>query len=285
MIKNSLFPIDFSPPCLAMAGFVERERQLFSAKVTLLYVLEPLEPAFQLLVRPPCDIESDRQQIAREKLDSFLSYEFPADACERILLAGDAATRIAQFGREGRIDLIVMPTHAGFFRRMLLGSTTAKVLNDAECPVLTTQHAETIAPKPLEHRQWVCAIGLHADSERVLRYAASAAQNAHAHLTIVHAIPGCDPSLPVEFDLEERLQSAEVKDAHHRLNDLQAAVGSRAEAKVVVGPIKEVLTGAAKKFSADVIVIGRRLHAPSFGRLADLTYAIVRDAPCPVLSV
>ncbi|PYU43615.1 MAG: hypothetical protein DMG56_00190 [Acidobacteria bacterium] len=37
-----------------------------------------------------------------------------------------------------------MPTHAGLFRRTLLGSTAAKVLNEADCPVLTTQHAETI---------------------------------------------------------------------------------------------------------------------------------------------
>jgi hypothetical protein len=42
-----------------------------------------------------------------------------------------------------------MPTHTGTFRRMLLGSTTAKVLNDADCLVLTSTHAETIAPRPL----------------------------------------------------------------------------------------------------------------------------------------
>ena len=64
---------------------------------------------------------------------------------------GDAATRIAEVERERGLDLIVMPTHAGVFRRMLLGSTTAKVLNDADCPVLTTQHAETIVPRRTEH--------------------------------------------------------------------------------------------------------------------------------------
>jgi hypothetical protein len=64
-----------------------------------------------------------------------------------------------------------MPTHAGTFRRMLLGSTTAKVLNDADCPVATSGDGETIAPRPLEHREWLCTIGLGEDSERVLRYA------------------------------------------------------------------------------------------------------------------
>ncbi len=285
MIKNILFPIDFSPSCMAMAPFVERERKLFAAKVSLLYVLEPLEPAFQLLVRPPCDIEADRQCVAREKLDSFLATEFPPQECPRILLAGDAATRIAEMVRALPIDLIVMPTHAGLFRRMLLGSTTAKVLNDADCPVLTTQHAETIAPKPLEHREWLCAIGLQADSERVLHYAHSMAEIAQARLTLVHAIPASDPALPAQFDLEKCPQSNEIDAARHRLHKLQLTVGSHAEAKVAVGPIKDVLTGAAKTLRADVVVIGRRLAPPPFGRLADLTYAIVRDAPCPVLSV
>ncbi len=91
---------------------------------------------------------------------AFLAAEFPPDTHPRIVTAGDAATEIARIAREGKFDLIVMPTHTGFFRRMLLGSTTAKVLDDADCPVLTSTHAETIAPRPLEHREWLCAIDL-----------------------------------------------------------------------------------------------------------------------------
>ena len=41
---------------------------------------------------------------------------------------------------------------------LLLGSTAAKVINDADCPVLTSTHAEVIAPRPLHHRDWLCAI-------------------------------------------------------------------------------------------------------------------------------
>jgi nucleotide-binding universal stress UspA family protein len=285
MIKNILFPVDFSPSCLAMASFVKREQEMFSAKVSLLYVLEPLEPVFQLLVRPPCDIEADRKQVAREKLDSFLAAEFPADQCARLLLAGDPALRIAELVRECNFDLIVMPTHAGFFRRTLLGSTTAKVLNDAECPVLTTQHAQTISAKPLEHREWICAIGLQPDSERVLRFAGAMAGAVHAKLTLVHAIPTQGPALPVQFDLEERIHAAEVKAARRRIDQLQNAVGSHVEVTVAVGPIKDVLTGEAKRLRADVVVIGRRCEPALGGRLRDLTYAVIRDAPCPVLSV
>jgi nucleotide-binding universal stress UspA family protein len=167
---------------------------------------------------------------------------------------------------------------------MLLGSTTAKVLDEADCLVMTTQHAETIAPRPLEHREWVCAVGLTADSERVLRYAAQVAVSVHANLSIVHAIPG-DPGLPVRLDLEEEVQSAERREARRRLNELQRVVGSHARTLVAIGPLKEALLEAARRLGADVLIIGRSPEPGTFGRIRDLTYTVIRDAPCPVLSI
>ena len=86
---------------------------------------------FELYVRPLSEIAEEHQELAREKPNSYLRSEFPVADCPRISLSGDVATEIAWFARTRRFDLIVVPTHAGSFRRMLLGSTTAKVLNDA----------------------------------------------------------------------------------------------------------------------------------------------------------
>ena len=285
MIHNILFPVDFSASCVAMAPFVKRAASITSAKVTLLHVLEVSASGFELLVRPLPEIEKNREVVAQEKLNSFLQSEFPAKESPRLLLVGDPATRIAEAARERGFDLIVMPTHAGVFRRTLLGSTTAKVLNDADCPVLTTQHAETISPRQLEHREWVCAIGLHADSEKVLQYASQVSESVHANLTLVHVISPSGSDLPVQLDLQERLQSAEREAAVRRIEKLQKAVGSHAGTSVAIGPIKDMLTQAARRLHADVLVIGRSPQPGSLGRLRDLTYAVVRDAPCPVLSV
>jgi len=150
---------------------------------------------------------------------------------------------------------------------------------------LTTQHAETISPRQLEHREWVCAIGLDADSERVLRYASRAADAAHANLTLVHVIPASGPDLAVELDLEERLWSAKREAANRRLEALQSAASSHALVRIAIGPIRDMLTEAARRLRADVLVIGRSPQSGVLGRLRDLSYAIARDAPCPVLSV
>jgi nucleotide-binding universal stress UspA family protein len=283
VIEKILFPVDFSPACAAMAPFVGREAAIFSAEVTLLHVVELAPSGFELYVRPMGEVEEDRVQLARAKLNAFLASEFPEHGCTRLLRVGDAATRIAEVARELKFDAIVMPTHAGTFRRTLLGSTTAKVLNDADCPVLTTQHAETIVPRPLEHREWVCAIGLHADSERVLRYAAQVAKAVHANLTLIHAIAPSEPGADLQFDLEERVQSAERRSARSRIEELQKTVGSHARVSIAVGPVKHALIEAARRLRADVLMIGRGQQAGA--RLRDLTYAVVRDAPCPVLSI
>src|SRR5258707_14384256 len=189
-MQNILFPVDFSPSCIAMAAYVKRAAAIFGARVTLLHVFDLYShDAFQFYVRPLSEVAEEQQNLARSRLDSFLKSEFPLAEGPRILLSGDAATQIVQLARTDKFDLIIMPTHAGFFRRNLLGSTTVKVLNDADCPVLTTQHVETISPRRLEHREWVCAIGSDTDAERVLRYASHAAEAGHANLTPGPVIP------------------------------------------------------------------------------------------------
>lgn len=151
--------------------------------------------------------------------------------------------------------------------------------------MLTTQHAETISPRALEHREWVCTIGLNADSKRVLRYASQVAKDVHANLTLVHVIPRIGPDLPMEMDLEERLQSGRRSAASQRIEELQSAVESHARVSITSGPIKDTLVEEARRLQADVVVIGRSPQSGVLDRLRDLSYAIVRDAPCPVLSV
>ena len=284
-IRKILFPVDFSPCCNAMVPFVKRAAAMFSSKVTLLHVLEPSTSGFELLTRPAPEAEEDQKTVACAKLTAYLSSEFPVHKFPRLLVVGEAADRIAAVARERDFDLIVMPTHAGVFRRTLLGSTTAKVLNDADCMVMTTQHAESISPRQLEHREWVCAIGLSADSERVLSIASQLAETAQANLSLIHAIPAAGHVPPVQLDLEERVQSLEKQAAGERLRELQSAVGSHAKVNIAVGPTKDALTGMAHRLHADALVIGRSSKPGAQGRLRDLTYAVVRDAPCPVISV
>jgi nucleotide-binding universal stress UspA family protein len=269
MIEKILFPVDFSPSSVAMAPYVQRAAELFSAQVTLAHVCDlQSHNGFELYLRPLQEIAEEHQQIARDKLESFLSSEFPPATCPRILSSGEAAAEIARIAGAVRFDLIVMPTHAGRFRRMLLGSTTAKVLDDVVCPVLTSGHAETDVPQPLGHREWVCALDLGRDSERVLRLANRAASAVGAKLSLIHVT-----------------HEGGEDEARQQLNELQYVVGSEASVRVAAGPVNEVLLDIARDRNADALIIGRKPRTGDFGKPHGLVYRLIRDSPFPVLSI
>ena len=106
-----------------MVPYVKRAAGLFGARVTMVHVCDlASHNGFELCVRAPQEIAEEHREIAQERLAAFLNTEFPG--CERVLRSGDAAEEIAEVARSGAFDLIIMPTHAGRFRRMLLSSTT-----------------------------------------------------------------------------------------------------------------------------------------------------------------
>jgi nucleotide-binding universal stress UspA family protein len=280
MIQKILFPVDFSPACAAMAGYVGRAAKIFKARVALLYVANlASHNGFEIYVRPGPEMDEEHRSLAQQRLKAFLQAEFPATESERILAFGDVADEISHLATAGAFDLIVMPTHAGRFRRLLLGSTTAKVLIEADCPVLTSEHAETMAPKPLENRRWLCAISLNDDSERVLRAASEAAATAGARLSVIHAVQVSRLGFPRELGGDDESDLSEAPDARRRAAQLQRALGSNAPFQITAGPsVKEALVEAIRRSGTDMFIIGRRGQH-------DLAYQIVRDSPVPVLSL
>jgi nucleotide-binding universal stress UspA family protein len=281
MIQKILFPVDFSPSCVGMAVYVKRAAAIFGAEVTLVHVCDlSSHNGFELFARTPDAIAEEHWNLARSKLELFLNSEFPSTKSPRVLLAGDPAALIMVEAKKRRFDLIMMPTHAGQFRQMLLGSTTAKVLSDADCPVLTMQHAATIAPRSLEHRTWICAVELSSDPERLLLYAREAASAAGAKLSVVHAIQTGEAGSKVEKPSEEKVRALQQS-----IVDRLRTVGSDASVSIAFGPVKQVLLDAVRKSSADVLVLGRSTHSGALGRMRDLTYSLIRDSPCPVVSV
>ena len=85
----------------------------------------------------------------------------------------DPADRILEFAQEYKADLIVMPTYHRRYRTFLVGSVTAKVLHDVECPILTGIHRLAESPRiPDVFRNLVCGMD---DAPGALRYFAGRA--------------------------------------------------------------------------------------------------------------
>ena len=102
---------------------------------------------------------------------------------------------------------------------------------------------------------------------------------------MIHVVPAGDRGVPIRLNLEERVESAEKREALRRIEELHRTVGSEALFRIAVGPVKEVLVEEARRSDADLLVIGRSAQSEAGGHMRDLTYAMVRDSPCPVASV
>src|SRR6185369_513991 len=201
----------------------------------------------------------------------------------RVLLHGDPASKIVELAHQERVDLIAMPTHGyGQFRRFILGSNTAKVLHDADCPVWTGVHIEEAPPMTAPFAKILCAVDLGPQSARTLAWASWLQREFHGHLTLIHAIAAHAEALD-EPDLSWRTGIREI--AEEELLRLQRETGAEADLLLEAGEPTRIICSAAARVGAGTVVIGRGSAAGNFGRLRTNSYAIIRQSPCSVVSV
>lgn len=280
-----LLPVDFSARADGAAHYAKALAGRFHSDLTIAHVFELPE----LITGPetvmPPDWYEERRKDLRRLLDEFHADEFRNMAVRRMLLEGDPAGAIVDLAHKERMDLIVMPTHGyGRFRRFVLGSVTAKVLHDADCPVFTGVHMEDVPPlAPILFRNILCAVDFDSAGEKALRWAAQFAAEFQARLTLVHALPRLQVDTAQYYDpaLPKMLRQI----GEERLDDLRKRSGTPAEVVLEAGSVAEVVHNASVLKKADLVVIGRHENSGLLGRLRANAYAIVRESPCPVVSV
>jgi len=183
-IAKILLPVDFSERANQAVRFAVPVAERFHSEIILLHVLPPYrEFGAMELASAMTDILANRRSDAEQRIAGFLRAELAPHRVRRLLLDGDPASEIVDCARREEAGLIVMPTHGyGPFRRLLLGSVTAKVLHDADCPVWTTAHAETPAAGETALKRILCAIDLSPSGSQALKWSAQLAAEFGAHL-------------------------------------------------------------------------------------------------------
>ena len=261
-ISRILLPMDFSDRCMGMLPYAQAVAAKFGAELILLHVESDDELA-------------DTGKDPRRDMD-----------VRRVLYDGDPADVIVEWVKSERIDLVVMPTHGyGEFRRFLIGSVTAKVLHDVACPVLTGVHLEE--QPAAEHGKIsdvLCAIDLGPQSPDVLKCAARLAAGLNAPLTVVHAVPPLGPAgdLPFSGEWRAEVETRARKEVERLLSPIGTAV---ATVYIQEGEAAKTVSSLAKGMGSDLLVIGRGPQGRTGGRLTTHAYAIIRQSPCPVLSI
>ena len=275
-ITKILLPVDFSAFSLGAARHAAVFAQKYRSEITCLHVVTAGD--------------GDAGKGHADLLDTFLRSLVTNDGHEiltkQVLLEGDPAVKIIEYADSNNTDFIVMATHGyGPFRRFILGSVTAKMLHDAACPVLTGAHLEDapVSRPPSIHRI-LCAVDLRNESTTTLRWAGQLAADFHAHLDVVHALPSFPSGVWNVYSGPE-WNSTIAGMARQEIGALQEAAGTHAGVHVEPGDAAEVVSRVAERVGADLLVIGRSSGDGAAGRLRTHSYSIIRQSPCPVLSL
>jgi nucleotide-binding universal stress UspA family protein len=134
-------PVDFSQASLAALREAEAIAQRHEARLQAVHVVE--SPTLELYSQSR---SQNAEAHAREALAAFLDTAALAMPVAAIVTLGSPHTRIAELADENDVDLIVMGAKGrGAVERLLLGSTTDRVLRMAPCPVLVHRGEQTAA--------------------------------------------------------------------------------------------------------------------------------------------
>lgn len=282
-----LFPVDFSLRCRQMAPYVAEIARKFSSEIVLLHALDPLPPTCYApefaYFSPPGFIAVQRQSMSAE-LARFAESEFPDLPASHTIMCGDPAAAITTYAAAHQMDVIMMPTHGrGLFRRLLLGSVLSKVLHDTSCPVWTTAHCDRLTGTPNhEIRRILCAIDVGIENVHVLSEASEIAREFDATVHLLHALPSQEA---YEHNVDPGLRQYLMRSARERIAVLQREAGTDWPLSIRSAYVSEAVRKNAEEIGADLAVIGRGHVQEHFGPMRTHAMAILRESPCPVLSV
>jgi nucleotide-binding universal stress UspA family protein len=282
--RKILFPVDYSSPCQAVVPYVKEMARRFSADLALVHAYGPYAFADNDLLITDPDLAEKTRTLEKRRLQEFALGTFPVQHVECFAELGEAGCVIHKVVHHQGSDLVILATHGrGPIRRFLLGSVAAKVLHDISAPILTGSGSALTNPAPqIPYRSVVCALDESDEAEGVMKAAAALAQEYQAQLALVHVVQTLPAALETEYGRYKKdLRNA----ADFKLRELKGRLGVNAPHTVVEATVADGVREEAIRRKADLIITGRGGVQGTFSRLWSHVYPIVREAPCPVLSI
>lgn len=277
-LKNILFAADFSPGSLHAFPFAVSIARHYDGMLLLEHVTPTDEPGRSPGKPQPFEhIQSEMEAaLTSEKLDDIPH--------EMLFGRGNICSRLLATAKERGMDLIVVGTHGlRGMKKALKGSTAEEIIFLATCPVLT------VGPKvdrQADFKRILCATDFSPAAENAIPYALSLAEAYHASLLFLHVNDCSNNEKPIDA------QPRTFKFVHEQLrrSSQGAAMEARSQVKVDFGPRTDLILEAATDDEADLIVMGLHAGKGIKARIAthipgSMTYDVIAQAPCPVLTV
>jgi nucleotide-binding universal stress UspA family protein len=244
----------------------------FGATLHLLHLLRPSQYAFSPEIIPAladaavrdCDQAIDRL-LRAHRLDGI--------DCRRWIEQGEIPSVAGDFVARHRIDLLMVGTHGrGGLPRLLLGSVAQQIFHNVSCPVLCVGPRAPGAGTHLQLRRVLFSTDLSPESLAAVPSLLTAVSEWHADLDVLHV---CQSGKPEHRGAMDALVAR-----------LAAEGASSVQGHTLAGKPAPSVLDFADSHHADLIVLGLKPHRTLYsGPPWSHAYEIVRQAPCPVLSI
>jgi nucleotide-binding universal stress UspA family protein len=289
-INRILVPVDFSPPSTLAVNHGIALARKFTAKLSLLHVVE--SPALLLHTFPgeAEKVEHQRREQVEKMLPALVSPEDQDDLDVRFLVkTGEVEATIEDAVHEEVADAVVMGTHGRtLFGRLLIGSVAQALLRKLGVPVLTVCRVS----RPLEFKRILFGTDLGPGSDKAFQFALELAKEAESTLVVAHTIdkrPAMTYETPeVTAVLDEEHRQA-LQRTHDRFDEFKAE-GARQKVNIecvlAVGDAAEALVRIADETVVDLMILAlRKKGAVARTLLGSTAEPVIRNSHVPVLSV
>ncbi len=202
---------------------------------------------------------------------------------------GEPAEMVQQYCIQNQIDMIVAGS-LGLkgIKRLLLGTVVERMARMVPCPMLVLRQTSEIEPR-------IQKIGICCDPtdqmDQLVNLGVELALKLDAELCLMHTMASAVDAAVVDPTQAPYGQVQQI--LHHILQDKllakiprQTCTDVKATVRLVPGQAKDNLPALASELQTDLLMVGVRHHS-TIGKwiLGSTTEALLRKAPCPVLTV
>ncbi len=267
----------------------------FNANLYLCHIVDlSTTAAYGDIIFAPLELQNKSISYTHEQLEQIMQDQ----QLEWIPLvtAGHPPDEISKFVAGHQIDLVVAATHGrSGLKRVFLGSVTERLMRTLACPLLivrSTEGTDILKGKTaMSFKRILVGCDFSSFSNLAFQYGLSLAQDFESELHLIHVI-----ETPIYKDiLKTSAASGNSTEGalYDRLNEKlaqkipdESAIWCQPKTSLLAGrPYEEIIKYALLN-SIDLIILGIRgrnlIEALLTGSTTD---RIVRQGPCPVLSV
>jgi nucleotide-binding universal stress UspA family protein len=202
----------------------------------------------------------------------------------RVVLRGEPAATIGHYAEFVGADLILTePAARSVWSRVRARSIASRLLTLTPRPVQLWNTRAAHDAAPFRCRQLLCVLELDGRDEPLIEAAKELSARTGANLEVMHVVPPISEALLLTSVGEpDRPLSSAV--AAKRLRNLRDLLPSVMTTSILVGERQKSIAQAARRKSADLVLVGRREASGWPGASWELN-AISSQAGCPVFSV